>query len=775
MSTAVKTKSTFDYITQIWTKYIPYWPLFLISLAIAIGIAWYKLKTTNPLYVSSTSIMIKEKKKGADEEKVIESLNPLLSPEKLLENEVVILRSKSLMTEVVKNQHLYAQVYNTDRFKKSLAYKLSPVSIIAKDVDSINWSSEIPFSVNLQERKVNFNNQEYPINSWITTHFGVIKFISNKNYDGSKYNKLSFQIIPPKNFASGLSGNLNIQPVNKSNAIIEVAILDEVPERGEAILNELIVVYNQAAQNDKNEAARGTLEFLDTRLSGLSKELDSIEKRVSSFKSNAGAVDISAEGQNFLENISRTDQELGKVNLQLSVLNQVEGYVKSKNDVGGIVPSTLGLENSTLSRLLDKLYDAELQKEELKKTIPENNPTVVSITDQINKIKPSILENIKNERQALLANKNTLQSTSGAYSSMLQGIPQKERQLIDISRDHAIKSNIYTFLLRKKEETALSYATQATESRVIDEATSQNSPVFPNPKKTYSIAILAGLLVSIGLISGKELLNRTVLFRSEIESATSLPIISEIAFDKSGQPLIPVDGKNTVLASQFRKLRNALGFLGIDSVRKKILVTSTISGEGKSFITANLGLTLANANKKVVMLEFDLINPALSEKFGIDNNAKGLTDFINSDIDPNEIIIQSKLNKNLYIISSGQVNDGSSEMILNDKVGSLFTYLDGLFDYIIVDTAPVGPMSDAYVLSNHCDATLYVIRHKYTPKKFLQRIDEEMKILPLKNAAIVFNGIQNRGFTKNAYGMGYGYGHEYIYKGDKKSKYKYIS
>ncbi len=774
MSAAAKTKSTFDYVNQIWSKYLPYWPIFIIILALSLSIAWYKIKTTNPLSLSSTSIMIKEKKKGADEEKVIESLNPLLSPEKLLENEVVILRSKSLMTEVVKNQNLYAPVYETDRFKKSSAYKTSPVSVIAKDVDSIYWSSEIPFTVDLKKGAVSFNNKTYAINSWINTKFGTIKFIPNKNYEGNKYGKLSFEVIPPKSYASTFSSNLNIQPVNKSNAIIEVAIMDEVPERGEAILNELIVVYNQAAQNDKNIAAQGTLEFLETRLSGLSNELDSIEKKVSSYKSSAGAVDISAEGQNFLENISRTDRELGEVNLQLSVLNQIEGYVKTKSDVGGIVPSTMGLENSTLSRLLDKLYDAELQKEELKKTVPENNPTVVAITDQINKIRPSILENINNERQALIANKNTLQSTSGLYSSMLQGIPQKERQLIDISRDHAIKSNIYTFLLKKREETALSYATQATESRVIDEATSQYTPLVPNPKKAYMIAVLASLLISVGLISGKELLNRNVLFRHEIEAATTLPIISEIALDKSGQPLIPADGKNTILASQFRKLRNALGFLGIDAKRKKILVTSTISGEGKSFITANLGLTLANANKKVVLLEFDLINPALSEKFEI-HGTKGLSDYIIGDVEPEEIISRSKINENLFIISAGQISANSSEMILNDKVENLFTYLENIFDYIIVDTAPVGPMSDAYVLSGFCDATLYIIRHKYTPKKFLQRIDEEMKILPLKNAAIVFNGLQSRGFSKNSYGMGYGYGYEYIYKGDKKSKYKYIA
>jgi tyrosine-protein kinase Etk/Wzc len=228
------------------------------------------------------------------------------------------------------------------------------------------------------------------------------------------------------------------------------------------------------------------------------------------------------------------------------------------------------------------------------------------------------------------------------------------------------------------------------------------------------------------------------------------------------------------LASQFRKLRTSLNFLGIEGNRKRVLVTSTISGEGKSFIAANLGITLATTGKKVVLLEFDLINPALSEIFNI-HEKKGLSNYINEETEPEEIIKRSTINENLFIISSGPIPPNPSEMILSSKVEDLLNYLDAIFDYIIIDTAPVGPMTDAYTLSSYCDATLYVIRHKYTPKKFIQRIDEEMKIHPLKNVAIVFNGIRSRGFTKNAYGMGYGYGHEYIYKGKKNSKNKYIA
>jgi len=770
----VKAGNAANYINQLWSKYIPYWPVFLLILAACLAVAWYKIKISNPVYLSSTSIMIKEKKKGPDETKVIESLNPLLTPEKVIENEIEILQSRSLMMEVVKNLNLYAPISDEGKFIKHSAFKTSPVAIIARNPDSLIYSKEIFFKVDMDKSQVSFQNRTYDLNSWIQTGYGDLKFIPNKLYDGSENKKLSFQIIPPKNYSSALSGKLDIKPINKSSAILSLEISDEVPERAESILNELVAVYNKDALKDKNITAQRTLNFVEGRLNGIERELDSIEKVISSYKARSGAVDISAEGKLFLENVSSTDQKLSDVNLQLSVLNQVESYVKSKDNVGGIVPSTLGIENDMLSKLLTKLYDAELQKEQLKKSVPENNPTMVSINDEINKIRPSILESINNQRQALEANKNTLQSTSGLYSSMLQTIPQKERQLIDISRDHAIKSSIYTFLLQKREETALSYATQAEESRVIDEASTSKTPLSPNPARTYLNACLIGFLISISLISGKEMLNKNVLFRHEIESATSLPIISEIAFDKSTDPLIPQDGKNTVLASQFRKLRSSLGFLGINSMRKKILITSTISGEGKSFIAANLGLSLASTGKKVILLEFDMINPSLSEKFNI-HEMKGLSNFIKGETEPEEIIKRSAINENLFIISSGPIPSNPSEMILSSKVEDLLNYLDRMFDYIVIDTAPVGPITDAYVLSSYCDATLYVIRHKYTPKRFIQRIDEESKIHPLKNAAIVFNGIRSRGFTKNSYGMGYGYGHEYIYEGKKGNGKKYMA
>lgn len=762
--------NTANYVTQMWSKFMPYWPVFIIILILSLGRAWWQLSKTNPRYLTSTAILIKEKKKGADETKVIQSLNPLLAPENDVENEMAILKSISLMTDVVKNLHLYAMIFEKGKFIDHSAYKTSPVSIMVKNPDSLQYSDEIHFSFIKESLQVNLEGAIYPLNTWVNTKYGTLQFVPNKHYSSSSGNSLFFFLIPPKYLAALLAGSLNAAPINKASAVIKLTFVDEVPERAESMLKELIVVYNKAAFDEKAKLAEHTLSFVEDRLRFVAHELDSIEYKVQQYKAKKGGMEISAKGQMYFQNVTEADQKIGQVNMQLQTLNQVENYVVSKENSGALVPSTVGIADGTFTQLLSSLYLKELEYETLKRTTGENNPVAVRVYDQINKIKPAILENIGEYRKNLELTKNNLQSTSGLNSSMLQTIPRAERELIDINRDHAIKNSLYTFLLQKREETALAAASGVSDSRVVDEPATSRIPISPKPKQTYLFAIVLGFILAIALISAKEMFTRTILFRHEIESLTSLPVISEIGFDKSKNPLITAEGKNTFIAAQFRKLRASLTFLGIDSKRKKILITSTISGEGKSFVAANLGISLALTGKKVILLEFDLSNPSLSKKFNINAN-KGLTNYIMGEREPEEIIKRTKANENLFIIPSGPIPENPSEMILDSKVEELLVYLNGIFDYIIIDTAPVGPMTDAYILSSYCDATLYIIRHKYTPKRFVQRIDEEIKINHLNNAAIVFNGIRSRGFTKNTYGYGYGYGYEYLYQ-EKQNKRK---
>ncbi len=742
---------------QLWFKYFPYWPLFFIFICLSVAGAWGYLQFATPLYESTASLLIKDEKKGEDDSKVTESLNQL-STKKIIENETEVIKSRGLMHEVVKKLFLYAPVYEEQKLKAVSAYASSPIKIEAKNPDSLIGAYEkIPFKFDQLKQQVTVKDKIFPTNQWVKTSYGELKFITT----GIQYSEgypLFFSLYEPKLIAAILLQKLGVSSANKLSSVIILKIRDENPRCSEDILNELMIAYNKAALNDRNVLASNTLQFLEERLKKVGGQLDTIENKLQQYKTSSGAVEIGSQGSMYLQNVGAVDQKLGEVNTQLAVLNQVETYVKSKNSAGGIVPSTIGISDPLLSDLLNKLYSSELEYEKLKRTTAENNPMLVSITDQIEKIKPSIIENIRNQRSGLEANRNNLSTLTNRYSSMLSSIPQKERNLVEISRNQSIINNVYNFLLQKREETALSLSSAVVNSRIIDKAQSSFGPVSPNNKLIYLIGIVISMLIAVAIIAVNELINPTILFRHEIEEFTSVPVIGEISFNETKEMIVIGSGKRSFIAEQFRNLRTSLPYLGINANNKKLLITSSISGEGKSFISANLGVSLAMAGKRVLMLEFDLSNPSLSEKLSVpESETPGLSEFLKGDADIENIIKKTSIHENLFIISAGNLPENPSELIMDKKVQELLEYVSNDFDNIIIDTAPVGLLSDAYVLSAYCDAALYIIRHRYTPKTAVQRIDDNNKINVLKNMAIVFNGVKARGFRKNGYGYGYGY------------------
>ena len=756
------------FLQQLISKYAPYWPIFLIALIVGAGVAFAYISYATPIYEADATLIIKDEKKGNEDSKMMESLDQI-SSKKIVENEIEVIQSRKLMSDVINKLGLYAPILEKGKIKSSSAYLTSPVSIRVPSPDSITGSKEIKLNFDRNNNLVIINDSfKYLLNQIVNTPYGRIEFLANKNYQ--KPNKptkqLYFSLINPRYLVPSFLSNLKVEASSKLSSIVNLSYRDEVPKKAEDILNQLIDSYKQLEINEKDILAKNTLAFVEERLNIVSHDLDSIEKKVQQYKSARGAVDISTQGQLYLQNVSANDQKLSEVNTQLSVLHQVEKFVTSKENTSGIVPSTLGVSDPMLSQLMDKLYTSELEYEKLRKTVGENNPTLVGIRDQINKIKPNILQNIQSQEQSLNATKQNISATNGNYSSMLQGVPQKERQLLDISREQQIKSNIYSFLLQKREESELAYASTVSNNRVVDYAQASPSPVSPKVLLVYLFSILSFMGLCFAFVAIRESLSGKVLYRSEIESRTSIPIIGEIAFDKSKTPLVIETGKRNFVAEEFRKLRISLSFLGINSNHKKILVTSSISGEGKSFIAANLAVSLSLTGKKVVHVDLDLNNPTIAKILNV-NQEDGMTEYLRAQKDPEEIIKRVKAHENLFFISAGNLPENPTELLVNGKIKEIIDYLDNIFDVIIIDTSPIVLVTDAYILSELCDATLYVIRHKYTPKILIKRIDESAKINPINNPAIIFNGVKMRGFFKN----NYGYGYDYVYGGkDKKNQ-----
>lgn len=751
----MEAKTENNLIIQLRDKFLPYWPLFIILLIVFLFGAWIYLKYATPIYEASASIIIKDEKKGSDESKISESLN-YLSSKKIVENEIEVLRSNSLMKQVVKNLSLYSSVYEVGKLKPKLLYATSPIKIDYQNIDTLLHFQKKYFSYNDISKKVKIDESEYPVNEWVNTPLGFMKFISNPQYSNLGNKRLFFTLSSVKGVASNFTSSLNVTSVSKLSSVISLTFADESPERAVDVLKQVLLGYNKILIDEKINLASNTSAFVEDRLKYVRHDLDSIERKIQQYKSGKDALDISSQGKLFLENVSSNDQKLSDINMQMAVLKQVQNYILSKNNSGGIVPSTLGVNDPLLSQLLNKLYDAELQYEKLKKTTAENNPILKSITDEINKIKPSILENIQNQQRNLLATKTNLYNTNGSYSANMQAIPQKERDLVSISREYSIKSNIYNFLLQKREEAGLSYVSGSLNNKIVNEPESSQGPVSPKKNIIYSFAIIMALSLAILCIVIKHLLNSKILSKSDIEDLTDFPVVGEISLTKANNFFVIEPGKRSLISEQFRKLRTSLWYMGITGEKKKILITSTIAGEGKSFITINLGLALALADKKVILLELDLINPTLSDKLNTPNEM-GITNFLKGECDEASIIKESSVNNNLSIISSGLLPDNPSELIMNGKIKELFSYLEDKFDYIIVDTAPVIALSDAYILTPFCDTTLYIVRHNYTPKAGLKQLDENNKIYELKNVRIVYNGIDQKKFGKSAYSNAYNY------------------
>jgi Mrp family chromosome partitioning ATPase len=748
---------------QLFSRYIFYWPLFLVLAIIFGAAAFFYLRYTTPLYEANATMIIKDEKKGTENSKGVDELN-MINSKKIIENEIEVLQSRSIMENVVRNLHLYAPISQEGKFRTLSAYTISPVSIVVENPDELIEVKNIQFKYDKKTEKI-FINGIYSgkLNDWITTKYAKIKFIKNKNYRPSSLQKpFEFSLVSVKEITSRLLVALQINSANKLSSIISLSFKDEVPKRSEDVVNELIAMYDQAAVNEKNSLAKNTLQFVNERLNAVGSDLDSIERTVQKYKAGSGAQDISTQGQLYLQNVSNNDQELGKINTQLAILNQVENAV-GKGDGGslGINPSSIGISDAGLTQMISDLNNKELEYERLKKTVAENNPMLVSIRDQINKLKPDIKNNLVNQRKSLEISQSNIMRTNNTYNSMLSSIPQKERDILEISRDQNVKNSIYSFLLQKKEESELSYASTLSDSRVINSAQASKYPVSPNKKLIFIGAILASILLGILYITAKDFLSSKILYRKDLEAMTAIPVLGEIAQNESKESIVIEAGKRSFIAEEFRKIRASLHFLGINATNKKILVTSSIPGEGKSFVSGNFAISNALSGKKVCLIDIDLHNPGLGKMFGKTTEDPGISDYLNGKKQPEDIIKKVPEFENLFFVSSGAIHESPSELLLNGKIKDFIDYLEMKFDLIILDTAPSVLITDAYYLTDLCDATLYIVRHKHTPKMIIKRIDETLEINPLKNVAIIFNGVKKRGFFKN----NYGYGYDYVYGG----------
>ncbi|MGF7081443.1 GumC family protein [Mucilaginibacter sp. UYCu711] len=748
-------------LREIFKKVLFHWPLFCTFLIISFIIAYFYLQFTQPLYVVEAKILIKDQKNKASEGAALQELN-MSGSSKGVDTEMGLMTSIPNIEQVVVDLQLWVNyreltpyysvkdIYDRTPLKFKLLKAGKPLSQETFDITIIDEDSFLITGSDRKQRKLLFKSE-------FTNDFGTWKLDTTRYLKSYIGKSIQIHLENIKDVVRQYQNKIDVENFVKTNPTIDLSIIDEVPERGRAILNDLLRVYTAASVEDKRRSTQSTLDFLEVRLNSLTAELNGIESNYEGYKSARGITEISAESTKYLANQQNTDTKLNDINIQLSVIEGIEQYVNSDRGEDN-PPATIGMNDPGLIGLIKQLTDLQSQKIRLLATLPETNPLFTPIDQQIKAAKIAIKENLKGIKASLIRTRTQLQGLGASYQSSIQNIPTHERELVDIKRMQGIKENLYIYLLQKKEEIGLDYASTISDDR-IEEQPHYGNPKSPIPKQAYAIAFLAGILLPAGLVFGRTAIRNTVLTRNEILRKTGVPVLTEINLEPGLTGIVVVNSK-TFIGEQFRSLRTKINFLGgKESAGKVILVTSSVSGEGKSFISSNLGATLAVSGKKTIVLELDLRKPMYSEIFGLDKNKPGITDYLIGKASKNEIIQRIAIVDNLFLIDCGIIPPNPSELLQSKELNLFIDELRKEYDYVILDTPPAHLVTDSTILAPITDISLFVIRQDYTSKNELQFINDLAigKTFPRMN--IVFNGTQNE---KHGYGYGYDNNSYYI-------------
>jgi len=742
-------------LKEVVYKYLSYWKWFVVSLVITLACAFVYLKIKTPLYKIQASILLKEEKQSNANDQILKSM---FASNKVVDNEIQILKSYTLMEKVVKDLNLNVYYETKTRSRNVELYDKSPINLQLEVETSLTYKEPIKITIS-GGQTILINGKSYPLNELIATPYGILKItLTNKS---PEIKELYVDIEPVNSAAEDLVNRIEIKPSSSLSTVLDLTIKDPVPQKGMDIINHLIDAYNEAALEDKNKEAANTLAFIENRLKLLAADLGNVENNVEQFKSKEGITDIGEEGKVFVNSLQENDIQLNQVKVEQSVLDNIEEYVKSRDTTQGTVPSTIsglsglntGLNDPTLIELIRQLAELEKQKENYTRLIRPDNPLVLAIDAQALRLKKDILENVENIRQNLNHASLQLQIQNLHLEEEVRAIPGKERSLSDISREEAIKNNLFDYLLQTKEETEISLASAISDSRTINPSHSSIGPVEPIHSTTYLIFALIGLLIPLIIIFVIDLFNDKVKSRKDIEKYTKTPILGEVSWTDHEKPFVK-DTNRSVFAEQIRAVRTNLSFLstGTDVPVQSILFTSSISDEGKTFISVNLSASLAMAGKKTLFLEFDMRKPKLTMGLNLES-VNGLSSYLTGRSELDEIIRPVPGQENLFVIGCGAKPPNPVELLLNGRIDKLFADLRTRFDHIIIDAPPIGIVTDAQILEKQADATLFVVRQNFTPKEKIELVDNLYKYNKFKKLNIIFNGIINGG----------GYGHNYGY------------
>jgi tyrosine-protein kinase Etk/Wzc len=743
-------------LKSILLQYTRYWYLFLLGAVLALSTAFLYLH----YYAVPQYRVYSTLGSGLSSADALNDLSTFKSTRNI-DNETQILTSTSLMTRVINELGFNTNYYIEGKVKDTELYgSASPVKVLVSTLTpsavgrGFTVYTKPDNTFDLDDYSGNLSH--YNFGQRIQKPYGTFTIVSTsiKNAAGAKI-IIRFQDL--KKVAEYYNQALNVQPVNKGTSVLMLSLVDPIPAKAKDVLTKLIVVYNKEAIEDKSLMGTNTLKFLDERLRYLTTGLSGVEKVVEKYKSGNGLTDITTQATTYTAQASNYNTQISEWAIQIDVLESLENYLRNAKGNSSTVPSTLGIKDETLMTLITKFNELQLERERMLRTTEPKSIFVQNLDEQLANLRINILENLHNIKRGLQITSDNLKASSGQFQSKIKRVPAMERELLEINRQQSIKQNIYSYLLQKREETALSLAATASIARVIDPAMGGDYPISPNSRMIYLMAILIGLGLPFAGIYISDLLNNKVQTQQDVTAVTSTPIIGEIAHNVSNDTVVVNKTSRSPIAEMFRLVRTNLHFAAIGKENLVVLVTSSMSGEGKTFFSINLAASLAIANRRVVLLDLDLRNPKVMSDLGL-SEGLGLTNYlVSNDLSIDDIIRYSDNTPDMFIVGSGPIPPNPAELMMSPKFAHFIHELKERFDYIIIDTPPVGQVADAFTLGSFVDFSIYMVRYGYTKKAQLGIIKNIQGNRTLNQPMIVLNDAKEA--NGNNYGYGYGYGY----------------
>jgi capsular exopolysaccharide synthesis family protein len=752
-------------LRDIFYKYVRFLPLFILSVAFALLIAYLYLRYAVPIYSVSGAMLIRSEQQSTARNNEIEQL---LGGTKVdnIANEIEILKSGKLMRRVVDKLDLVWSYSAKGKIKTVNVYNQGPFKVESFEIrdSSRPFTLKIKFQ-NDNEFQINDDKTNFKFGQIFKNVFGVFRLVRNPNVSISKEYSASW--MKPGAAADTYAGAVNVQLKSVNTGILYISMRTTNAKMGADILNTLMEEYAVYTVEKKNETSSKTLSFIEERIEIFNRKIDSARSELNNFERANNLIDSKSQSDAYFEGIKGSDKDINDLTLTLNVSDLLIGYLQDRRNQYQKVPTTLTINDITLSELVKNYNGYQIARQQLlDANIPVNNPRVKETETNIEKLRSSILENLKTIRSTVQANINTLKGKSSQSEKELSKLPPIVKKQVQMQQSLESLQKLVQILQEEKEKKGISQAANVSDSEIISPAEITTTPVKPNRRAIQMLAVLLGLGIPALIIFLSEILNDKVTTRFDIEKITATPILGEIGHSYSDKVLVVNKTTRSMVAEQFRIIRSNLQYVLNKKEKSTILFTSSFSGEGKSYVTTNMGAVLALAGKKVVILEFDIRKPKLLSGLGLPKGP-GITNYLIGKAELQDLIKPVPETENLFVLGCGPIPPNPAELLLDKKMDEMFAWLKENFDMVLVDTAPVGMVSDAMTLSKYADSTLYLVRQGHTFKKQIGLIDEFYKEEKLPKVSIIINDVKIKpgygyyGYGRYGYGYGYGYGSYY--------------